>query len=143
MKQQIEVLIKQGKLKNFLGQDHKDKKQPLKGKAKELVCQPLGEIRVIVRGMSNGSLSKTKKTYLQVVQNVQLTGRPPRASKVDEPAITFTDEDARRLHHTHDDAIVITLTIVNYTTRRVLVDNGSSSDILYHLAFQQMRVSKE
>ena len=26
LKQQIEVLIKQGKLKNFLGQDHKDKR---------------------------------------------------------------------------------------------------------------------
>jgi len=67
LKQQIEVLIKQGKLKNFLGQDHIDKRQPLKGKAEESVCQPLGEIRVIVRGMSTGSSSKTKKTYLQVV----------------------------------------------------------------------------
>ena len=39
--------------------------------------------------------------------------------------------------------IVITLTIVNYTTRWLLVDNGSSVDILYYLAFQQTRVSKE
>ena len=115
----------------------------MKAKAKEPVCQPLGEIRVIVGGMSIESSSKAKKTYLQVVQNVQLTGCPPRASKVDEPAITFTDEDARRLHHPYDDAIVITLMIANYTTRRVLVDNGSSVDILYYPAFQQMRVSKE
>ena len=55
--------------------------------------------------------------------------------KDDEPAIIFTDEDARRLHHPHDDAIVITLIIANYTTRRVLVDKGSSADILYYLAF--------
>lgn len=40
------------------------------------------------------------------------------------------DEDAERVHHPHDDAIVITLFIVNYMTRRVLVDNGSSVDIL-------------
>ena len=63
--------------------------------------------------------------------------------KDDEPAIIFTDEDARRLHHPHDDAIVITLIIANYTTRRVLVDKGSSADILYYLAFQQMRINKE
>jgi len=51
LKQQIEVLIKQEKLKNFLGQDHKDKRQPLKVKAEEPMHQPLGEIRVIVGGM--------------------------------------------------------------------------------------------
>ena len=55
---------------------------------------------------------------------------------MNEPAITFTNEDARRLYHHHDDAIVITLTIANYTTRRVLVDNRNSVDILYYPAFQ-------
>ena len=64
LKQQIEVLIKQGKLKNFFGGDHKDERLPLKGKAEELVRQPLGEIRVIVGGTPIGSSSKAKKTYL-------------------------------------------------------------------------------
>ena len=58
---------------------------------------------------------------------------------MDEQAITFTDEDIERIHHPHDDAIVITLLIANYTTKKVLVDNGSSTDILYYPAFQQMR----
>ena len=75
--------------------------------------------------------------------NVQLTSRPPRISRIDEPAITFMDEDARRLHHPHDDAIVLTLMIANYKTRRMLVDNRSSIDILYYLAFQQMRIDKD
>ena len=63
--------------------------------------------------------------------------------KEDELAITFKDKDARRLHHPHDDAIVITLTIANYITRRVLIDNGSSANIIYYTAFQQMRINKE
>ena len=54
---------------------------------------------------------------------------------MDEPAITFMDVDAERVHHPYDDAIVITLFIVDYTTRRVLVDNGSSADILYYPVF--------
>ena len=62
---------------------------------------------------------------------------------MDEPAISFTDEDAERIHHPHDDAIVITLLIADYITRRVLVDNGSSADILYYLAFQQMRLGRD
>ena len=62
---------------------------------------------------------------------------------MNEQAITFTDEDAERVHHPHDDAIVITLLIAYYTTRRVLVDNGSSADILYYPAFQQMRLGRD
>ena len=62
---------------------------------------------------------------------------------MDEQAITFTDEDSERIHHPHDDAIVITLLIADYTTRRVLVDNGSSTDILYYPAFQQMNLGRD
>ena len=54
----------------------------------------------------------------------------------DEQAITFTDEDAGRIYHPHDNTIVITLLIADYTTRRVLIDNGSSIDIFYYPAFQ-------
>ena len=61
----------------------------------------------------------------------------------DELDIIFTNVDARQLHYPHDDAIVITLTIANYTTRRVLVDNGSSTNILYYPVFQQVRINKE
>ena len=50
------------------------------------------------------------------------------------------DEDARRVHHPYDDAIVITLLIANYTTKRMLIDNGSSADILYYPTFQQIRL---
>ena len=62
---------------------------------------------------------------------------------MDEQAITFTEDEAERIHHPYDDAIVITLLITDYTTRRVLVDNGSSADILYLLAFQQMRLGRD
>ena len=62
---------------------------------------------------------------------------------MDEQAITFTNEDAKRIHHPHDDAIVITLLIADYTTRRVLVDNGSSADILYYPASQQMKLGRD
>jgi len=104
---------------------------------------PLGEIRVIIGGTSTGQSFKSKKTYLKVVQNVQLSGRSLRMKGTNEPAISFTDKEAERIHHTYDDAIVITLLITDYTTRRVLVDNGSSTDILYYTAFQQIRLGRD
>ena len=78
-----------------------------------------------------------------MVQNVQLSGRSPRTRVIDEPTICFTNEEAERIHHPHDDAIVITLLIADYTTRRVLVDNGSSANILYYPTFQQMRLGRD
>ena len=133
LKQQIENLIRQGKLRNFLGRKHKDKK--LKGKVEESLRPSLGEIRVITGESSIGQLSKSRKTYLKVVQNVQLSGQSPRTRTTDEQAITFTDEDAEKIHHPHDNAIIITLIIADYTNRKVLVDNGSSANILYYPAF--------
>ena len=141
LKQQIENLIRQEKLRNFLRRDHKDEK--LKGKVEEPSRPPLGEIKVIVWGTSAKQSSKSKKTYLKVVQNVQLSGRPLKTRGTNEQAITFTNENAGRVHHPHDDAIVITLLIANYTTRRVLIDNGSSTDILYYPAFQQTRLGRD
>ena len=67
---------------------------------------------------------------------------PPKTTKMDNPAISFTEVNARWLHHPHDDALVISLSITNFNTHRVLVDNGSSVDILYYPAFQQMRVDR-
>ena len=107
----------------------------MKGKIEEPSRPPLGEIRVIIGGTSAGQSSKSRKTYLEVVQNVQLSGQPPRMRGVDEHAITFTDKDVGRIYHPHDDAIVITLLIADYTTRKVLIDNGSSADILYYPVF--------
>ena len=81
----------------------------MKGKVEESLRPPLGEIRVIIGGSSAGQSSKSRKTYLKVVLNVQLSGRSPRMRTTNEQAITFMDEDAERVHHPHDDAIVITL----------------------------------
>ena len=134
LKQQIENLIRQGKLRSFLGRDHKDKK--FKGKAKESSRSPLGEIRVIIGGSSIGQSSKSKKAYLKVAQSVQLSVRSARERTMDEQAITFTEDEAERIHHPNDDAIAISLLIADFTTRRVLVDNGSSAYILYFPAFQ-------
>ena len=141
LKQQIENLIRQEKLRNFLGRDHKDEK--LKAKVEESLRPPLGEIRVIIGGTLTGQSSKSRKTYLKVVQNVQLSGRSPRTIGTYDPAIMITDEDTERIHHPHNDAIIITLLIADYRTRRVLVDNENSADIWYFPTFQQMRLRRD
>ena len=67
----------------------------------------------------------------------------PKILRINNPIIEFSKEDARRLHHLHDDALVVSIRVGDYNTHRVLVDNGSSADILYYPAFQQMMIDRE
>ena len=61
-----------------------------------------------------GSSKKARKTYLRIVQNVQLTGSVPKIAQRESPIIGFSEADARRLHHPHDDALVVSIRIEDY-----------------------------
>ena len=92
---------------------------------------------MIVEGTATtGSSKKARKTYLKMVQNVQLTGSVPKIARRESPIIGFSEDDARRLHHPHNDALVVTIRVGDYNVHRMLVDNGSSANILYYPAFQ-------
>ena len=63
---------------------------------------------MIMRGtVASGSSKKVHKTYLKMVQNVQLTGFIPKMARIDNPIIEFSEKDVWRLHHPHDNALVI------------------------------------
>ena len=99
---------------------------------------------MIMRGTAViGSSKKARKTYFRMIQNVQLMGSVSKIAWRESPIIGFLEEDARHLHHPHDDALVISIQIEDYNMHRVLVDNGSSADILYYPAFQQMGIDRE
>ena len=48
----------------------------------------------------------------------------------------------RCLYHPHDDALVVSVWVGDYNVHQILVNNGSSADILYYLAFQQMGIDR-
>ena len=47
----------------------------------------------------------------------------------------FSKEDARGVKQPHDDPLVIILTIEGFNTKKILVDNGSSANIIYLSSF--------
>ena len=97
----------------------------------------LGEIRMIVKGTTaSGSSRNGCKTYLRMVQNVQLVGFVPKMARVSNLIIGFLKEYAQCLHHPHDDALIVSIQVEDYNTYWVLANNGSSTDILYYPAFQ-------
>ena len=54
--------------------------------------------------------------------------------------MSFNEADARRVKQPYNDPLVIMLTIEGFNTKRILVDNGSSADIIYLPAFQQLKL---
>jgi hypothetical protein len=57
--------------------------------------------------------------------------------------ISFLEKDVEGISMLHDDALVVTMIVVNYTIHRILVDNGSLADILYWSVVQQMGISPD
>ena len=145
LKQQIEALTRQRKLQRFIGKEMTNQPQePPTGRENKHPRPPVEDIRMIVGGTtSSGSSKKARKTYLWMVQNVQLMRFVPKIARIDSLVIRFTEEDATRLHHPHNDVLVVSIQMGDYNTHQVLVDNGSFADILYYPTFHQMRINWE
>ena len=60
-----------------------------------------------------------------------------------DTAITFLDSDLEGCQHPHDYPLVIRAVVANKMIHRVLVDNGSSADIIFASAFDKMGIGKE
>ena len=58
-------------------------------------------------------------------------------------SITFFDSDMEGCQHPHDNPLVFCAVVANKTVHRVLVDNGSSADIIFASAFDKMGIGRE
>ena len=60
-----------------------------------------------------------------------------------ETAITFSDSDLEGCQHPHDDPLVIRAIVANKIIHRVLIDNGSSTNIIFASTFDKMDIEKD
>ena len=99
LKQQFKAFIKQEKLQKFVRKERAylplQEQHPRRDN--EHPRPSVGDIRMIIGGTTTtGSSKKARKTYLRIVQNVQLTGYVPKIARRESPIIRFT---GRRLQH--------------------------------------------
>lgn len=57
--------------------------------------------------------------------------------------IVFFKEDDDGIQFLHDDVVVITLNIKNFDVHLILIDNGSSTKVMYFIIFLKMGMSSE
>ena len=100
---------------------------------------------MILGGFSGGwESSSARKAHLRSIRlievvEVQAVSKLPRLGT----SITFSDSDMEECQHLHDDPLVIRAVVANKTVQRVLVDNGSSADIIFVSAFDKMGIGRE
>ncbi|XP_052736709.1 uncharacterized protein LOC128197899 [Vigna angularis] len=167
LRDKIEELIRAGKLKKYVRDERplqstdrpaqrpayrKDKPQrsraerprserrPSRSRSRSRERPLRGHINTISGGFAGGGSSfSARKRHVRALQSVHLVDKPRRSM----PPITFSDEDFHAPDPDQDDPMVITAEIARYGISKVLVDQGSSVNILYWKTFLQMDISED
>ena len=156
LRREIEYLIQRGYLRRFISpgnqaqsqtqnQNQASTQQPPPRQTTTQHQQPLGEIHVILGGFAGGGeSSSSRKSHLRSIRSADM-GEIQAVSKLQrvDTTITFSDSDLEGCQHPYDDPLVVRAIVANTTVHRVLVDNGSSADIIFASAFDKMGIGRE
>ncbi|XP_014523756.1 uncharacterized protein LOC106780034 [Vigna radiata var. radiata] len=99
-----------------------------------------GMINTIFGGFAGGGpTSSARKRSIRALRSIHTVDVPRRTM----PPITFSDEDFHAPDPDQDDPMVIDIEVARYRVSRVLVDQGSSVNILYWKIFLQMDILED
>ena len=156
LRREIEYLIQRGYLRRFISpgnqaqsqaqnQNQAPTQQPPPRQATTQHQQPLGEIHLISGGFAEGGESSSaRKAHMRSIRStdmgeIQAVSKLPRI----DTTITFSDSDLEGCQHPHDDPLIVRAIVANTTVHRVLVDDGSSTDIIFASTFDKMGIGRE
>ncbi|XP_056841670.1 uncharacterized protein LOC130494869 [Raphanus sativus] len=143
LKMEVAELLKKGYLREFLSDKAKNllnKKGPgLLTEAAPALPQQQGRVIHVISGGSevSGISSAAAKGSTRNDRNGQEAEGPKRLL-LGTYKISFTAREQEKVLAPHHNALVISLTIANCLVKRILVDNGSSSNIIFHSAFADL-----
>ncbi len=72
-----------------------------------------------------------RKSY-SIVDSIHPISVPTVSRGDEEQVISFSDNDLKDVQLSHNDPLVVTLRIGNYDVQRILIDQGSFAEVMYH-----------
>ncbi|KAL5577724.1 hypothetical protein UlMin_019423 [Ulmus minor] len=139
-----EKLLKRGHLLDLLT-DKGKKTVANRDNHVEEPTEPIPErvINVITGGSEiNGISYSAARRHARVSVNPETCSSQPPASDYTDQVISFVDNEATSLINPHHDALVISLLVANCKIKRILVDNGSSTNVLFLNALKEMKIDE-
>ena len=92
---------------------------------------PLGTINVIFAAPGKTGSNPSRVMSVARLSSEGINQEPKRARVERSLIMGFSDEDKIGTIQPHDDALVITFQIWGYNVKRVMVDQGSTAEIMY------------
>jgi hypothetical protein len=101
-----------------------------------------GMIMPITGGSSLEFENKRQRcNYFREVHNILVDGLVVKTQWSHMP-ITFSEQDINLVSYPHSDAMVIEANIQGWTIGKILVDTGSSDDIIFSITFDRMNINR-
>ena len=104
---------------------------------------PLGTIKVIFAAPGRIRSCSSRVMSVSRLPSEDTSREPKRARLEWPPVMGFSDEDKIGTIQSHDDALVITLRIGGYDVKRVMVDQGSATEIMYSDLYKGLSLRAE
>ncbi|XP_073125757.1 uncharacterized protein [Henckelia pumila] len=89
---------------------------------------------MISGGPTDGDSNRARKTSSRKLINIEIGNQIVHTG----PTLSFGPEDLKRISSNHNDALVIRAKVANYDVVRIFVDSGSSVNVLFQEAINQM-----
>ncbi|KAL0303107.1 UNVERIFIED_CONTAM: hypothetical protein Sradi_6178800 [Sesamum radiatum] len=95
---------------------------------------------MIVGGLAGGDSHHVRISQVREAHDVSLREVLDVEAMEDTPLIQFGRAEQSGPRTSHNDALVITALLANYEVGRIFIDSGSSADILFGEAYDQMQL---